>query len=201
MIKALILLSFLSLSSVSFSQNEKEEIIVFQTKLNREYSDSATSPLSKTERQHFKGHTFYPIDLKYRVTATFKRTPDEKPFKMASTRGAARDYVKYGILEFSLNGKKQNLVVYQSLDLLKVEAYRNYLFLPFKDLTNSVETYGGGRFIDLTIPEGNTIILDFNKAYNPFCAYSDMFACPITPAENTLNTEIKAGAKSPEAHH
>jgi uncharacterized protein (DUF1684 family) len=195
--KHLLTFVFIYLTGMLCAQPEKEDILAFQNKLNKEFTDSATSPLSKKERFAFKGHDFYPIDLAYRVKANFTRTPDEKPFKMAATRGEAKNFVKYGIIQFTIYGKEQRLNVYQSLDLIKNEAYKNYLFLPFKDLTNSVETYGGGRFIDLLIPEGNTLICDFNKAYNPFCVYSDNFSCPVTPVENTLNVEIKAGVKGP----
>jgi uncharacterized protein (DUF1684 family) len=188
---------FLCITFLASAQVEKEDILVFQGKLNNEFLDSVQSPLSKKDRMSFKGHDFYPIDLDLRVKATFTRTPAEKPFKMGATRGEARDYIKYGEIRFTINGKEQKLNVYQSLDLLKNAAYKDYLFLPFKDLTNSVETYGGGRFIDLQIPEGTTIICDFNKAYNPFCVYSDNFSCPVTPIENTLNIEIKAGVKGP----
>lgn len=195
--KHLLTFVFIYLTGMLCAQPEKEDILAFQNKLNTEFTDSATSPLSKKERFAFKGHDFYPIDLAYRVKANFTRTPDEKPFKMAATRGEAKNFVKYGIIQFTIYGKEQRLNVYQSLDLIKNEAYKNYLFLPFKDLTNSVETYGGGRFIDLLIPEGNNLICDFNKAYNPFCVYSDNFSCPVTPVENTLNVEIKAGVKGP----
>lgn len=195
--KLVLNLLFMCIAFLASAQVEKEEILVFQGKLNNEFLDSVQSPLSKKDRMTFKGHEFYPIDLDYRVKAAFVRTAAEKPFKMAATRGEAKDYIKYGEIRFTLNGKEHTLNVYQSLDLVKKEAYKDYLFLPFKDLTNSVETYGGGRFIDLRIPEGNTIICDFNKAYNPFCVYSDRFSCPVTPIENTLNIEVKAGVKGP----
>lgn len=193
------LFSILFLSAVALvkAQPEKEDILAFQNKLNDEFLDPKQSPLSEKDRLTFKGHTFYPIDLAYRVTAEFTRTPDEKPFKMAATRGEARDYVKYGEIRFTINGSIQKLNVYQSLELAKRPEYRNYLFLPFHDPTNSVETYGGGRFIDLQIPEGNTLICDFNKAYNPYCVYSDRFSCPVTPIENTLNIPVPAGVKGP----
>lgn len=198
--KYLIAVLFSVIVNSGFAQDALEDITAFQNTLNKEYTDSLTSPLNKTDRNHFKGHTFYTADLSYRVNASFKRTPDEKPFKMATTRGQARDYIKYGEIEFSINKKIYKLNVYQSLDLVKREEYKNYLFLPFKDMTNSVETYGGGRFIDLTIPSGTSLVVDFNKAYNPYCAYNELFSCPIVPAENTLATEIKAGVKAPNNH-
>ena len=73
--------------------------------------------------------------------------------------------------------------------------YFDYLFLPFLDLTNGKTTYSGGRYIDLRIPEGDTIIIDFNKAFNPYCAYSHHYSCPVVPSENYLDFEVRAGVK------
>lgn len=200
--KNLFLISItLLISAFSFSQeNETQEIHTFQKELNQEYSDSLSSPLTHADRLVFKSHEFYPIDLKYRVHAKFLRTPNEKPFKMATTKGVPRDYVKYGEVHFSLNEKQFKLNVYQSLDLIKQEAYINYLFLPFRDYTNDYETYGGGRFIDLMIPKDSMIVVDFNKAYNPYCAYNNKYSCPITPVENFIETDVKAGIKGPKDH-
>lgn len=195
--KRLIFFLFFFAAGFAKAQPEKEDILSFQNTLNREFLDPKRSPLSEKDRLTFQGDTFYPIDLAYRVKATFTRTPNEKPFKMAATRGEAKDYVKYGEIRFQINGIEQKLSVYQSLELVKIPEYRNYLFLPFRDLTNNQETYGGGRFIDLQIPEGNTITCDFNKAYNPYCVYSDRFSCPVTPVENTLTVKIEAGVKGP----
>lgn len=187
--------------NASFAQSkEQKEITTFQSNLNKEYKDSVESPLSRADRLKFKEHQFYPIDSSYRVTASFIRTPNEKTFNMPTTNGKLKEYVKYGEVHFTIHGQKFKLNTYQSLTLIKIEKYKNYLFLPFKDFTNSVETYGGGRFMDLTIPETATIIIDFNKAYNPYCAYSDKYSCPIVPIENSLQIEIKAGIKGPIEH-
>lgn len=102
-------------------------------------------------------------------------------------------------MSFKLNGKNYSLSVYQAdAEVLeKFPEYADLLFLPFKDLTNGKETYGGGRYIDIKTPAGNNVILDFNLAYNPNCAYgSERFSCPIPPKENFLPAQIKAGEKS-----
>lgn len=179
---------------------EKQEIARFREDLYREFTDSARSPLPKEKIAGFAGHSFYPVDLSYRVTAKLKRTPGELPFKMATTQGKPRDYVKYGEALFSLHGKPYKLCIYQNLELAKTSEYKDYLFLPFRDLTNLSDTYGGGRYIDLRIPAGNSITIDFNQSYNPYCAYSDRYSCPITPQENILETGIKAGIKKPAGH-
>ena len=95
---------------------------------------------------------------------------------------------------FLVNNLKLN--IYQNHRLRKMEKYRNHLFLPFTDLTNGEETYGGGRYIDLSIPDSDTIIIDFNKAYNPYCAYSSTRSCPIPPRENDLDLKVEAGVRT-----
>lgn len=116
---------------------------------------------------------------------------------MPTYSGVKKTYVKYGTLRFRLNGRKQSLNVYRSLSLQANAKYKDYLFIPFKDKTNGMISYGGGRYLDLktTDLKDNTYTLDFNKAYNPYCAYSDGFNCPIPPAANHLAIEIKAGEK------
>ncbi|MNH33262.1 hypothetical protein D3C86_1572800 [compost metagenome] len=114
---------------------------------------------------------------------------------MPTTTARKPVYEKYGEAHFKLNGKDLVLSIYQSHSLREKAEYKDHLFLPFMDLTNGEESYGGGRFLDLTIPEDDTIVIDFNKAYNPYCAYNHKYSCPIPPKENDMNTEIKAGVK------
>ncbi|MCF8273267.1 MAG: DUF1684 domain-containing protein [Flavobacteriaceae bacterium] len=167
----------------------------FQKGINAEFKDVTTSPLKEEDRKAFNGLDFFEYDSTYVVKALFTRTANELPFKMKTTTDRLPEYVKYGILEFFLNDEIFQLNVYQNQDLIKKEGYENYLFLPFSDETNGLESYGGGRYIDLRIPETNTVIIDFNSAYNPYCAYNDTYSCPIVPRENYLRTKIKAGVK------
>ena len=134
------------------------------------------------------------------VTAKFVRTVDEQPFKMKTTTDRLPEYVKYGELIFDLKGKPFKLNIYQNQDLIKKEGFEDYLFLPFLDNTNGEESYGGGRYIDMRIPDGDTIIVDFNSAYNPYCAYNEKYSCPIVPRENYLDTEVRAGVKAFKKH-
>jgi len=101
------------------------------------------------------------------------------------------------LVVFSLDGKDCTLNVYQSQSMLASEEYKDYLFLPFNDLTNSAESYGGGRYVEVKIPTDTPgeIVIDFNKAYNPYCAYSEGYSCPIPPAANKLDVEIRAGVR------
>lgn len=185
----LLLLNIVTISAQDISSKE------FQQTLNKEYGDKDESPLTEEDFKNFKGLDFYPIDEKYIVEATFVRTPEEKIFKMKTTGTRTPEYVKYGQLIFSLDGKEFKLNLYQNIDLIKKEGFADYLFLPFSDLTCGKESYIGGRYIDMRIPKEKTVIIDFNKAYNPYCAYNHKYSCPIVPLENDLKIAILAGVK------
>ena len=172
------------------------DILKFQEELNNDFRDPESSPLPDRFRKNFVGLDFFAPDTSYRLSAKFFRVPEAISFMMPTTTGMESEEVVYGIVYFSLNGKEHQLEVYQSKELLDDLEYTDYLFLPFIDTTNGGETYTGGRYIDLNIPKGDTIIIDFNKAYNPYCAYNKKFSCPIVPKVNTLNTKILAGVKA-----
>ncbi len=195
----LVILGLLFISLISCSQQKKDAIIEsakdFQHKLNLEYADIKTSPLTKQDAISFSSLEFYPINKKFVVTADFKRTPNEKPFKMLTTTSRLAEYIKYGIATFTIDSTTYQLNIYQNIELTKKPEYKEYLFLPFTDETTGKESYSGGRYIDLSKPKGNKLTIDFNKAYNPYCAYNEKYSCPIPPAENHLKIEIKAGVK------
>nr|WP_298345481.1 DUF1684 domain-containing protein [uncultured Algibacter sp.] len=172
----------------------------FQKEINSDYKDASKSPLKEKDRKNFESLDFFKFDSAYVVIANFKRTPNEKPFKMKTTTARRPIYVKYGELTFNLKGESFKLNIYQNQGLIEKEGYENYLFLPFLDETNGLESYGGGRYIDARIPEGSTMIIDFNKAYNPYCAYNDKYSCPIVPRKNYLKTRIEAGVKAFDKH-
>ena len=171
------------------------EIIQFQEELNEEYRNPDTSPLLDRHRKDFDGLDFFDPDTNYIVKARFERTPNAIPFMLATTTDRKSEEVLYGIAHFKLNGKEHQLEVYQSLGLIDQEKYEDYLFLPFLDETNGEETYGGGRYIGLTIPKTDTIVIDFNRAYNPYCAYNKKYSCPLVPRQNYLKTRVVAGVK------
>lgn len=172
----------------------------FQKKINSEYKDASTSPLKEKDLKVFKGLDFYPVSDDFKVKATFELTPDSKVFKMATSTDRTPEYRCYGKATFALNGKEYTLEVYQNQKLMTDDEYKDYLFLPFTDETCGFESYGGGRYIDLKIPEGNTIEIDFNTAYNPYCAYNDRYSCPIPPRVNHMDTEVNAGVKVFKKH-
>lgn len=141
---------------------------------------------------------YFPVDKAYRVTADVTLLVGEETFKMPTYDGTSNPYKRYAILNFTINNKPYQLTVYQSAALFQNPQYKNHLFLPFLDLTNGQESYSGGRYIDLStddITNGKATI-DFNTAYNPYCAYSNGYRCPVPPQENILETKIMAGEKA-----
>jgi uncharacterized protein (DUF1684 family) len=190
-------LVLLTLFNVGFAQEKYDVSVVekFQKELNTEYADAKTSPLTVEDLAQFKSLDFYPANEKAFVVAQFTRTENEKPFEMPTSTTRKPMYVKYGEARFLLDGKEFKLNLYRNIELSKKEEYKDYLFLPFSDLTSGKESYIGGKYIDLKIPTGDTIAIDFNLSYNPYCAYNYKYSCPKVPLENDLAIEIKAGVK------
>ena len=189
----------LLITCVVFSQDNTPEFleaVAYQQHENKTFADAQTSILTPQDLKEFTGLDFYPVDLKYRVTASFTATPNELPFLMPTTTDRTPKYVKYGEVYFTIDGVGLQLNVYQSVPPMTDPDYIDYLFLPFTDLTSGDGSYGGGRFLDTTIPKGDTIVLDFNKAYNPYCAYNSAYSCPIPPKENDLLVRVEAGVKA-----
>ena len=188
---------FLALFNFGFAQEKFDIAAVekFQKDLNTEYADVKNSPLIAEDLAVFKTLDFYPINEKFFVTAKFVRTENEKPFEMKTSTTRKPMYVKYGEAHFEIDGKPFQLNIYQNIELSKKEEYKDYLFLPFSDLTCGKESYIGGKYIDMKTPTTDTIVIDFNKAYNPLCAYNHKYSCPKVPLENDLKIEIKAGVK------
>jgi len=166
-----------------------------QKKLKSFYDNDKTTPLSKEEKRAFEGIHFFPIDTTYIVKAHFERLKNQEKFQMPTTGENEPWYIKYAKINFELNNKKHELIVYQNLDLLNEDGYEDYLFLPFLDETNGEETYGGGRYLDVENPHSDTLVLNFNLAYHPYCAYAAGYSCPIVPLENFVETRIESGVK------
>ena len=147
------------------------------------------------DRQFFR---FFPVNEKYKITASFEESNNSKWFSMETSGTMKKIFRVYGILHFSINDTAVTLNIYQSQNLMNTTEYKNHLFLPFSDLTSGEETYAAGRYIDLDIQDikNNKALIDFNKAYNPYCAYvSGKYNCPIPPKENQLPVAIPAGEK------
>ncbi|MDC6352470.1 DUF1684 domain-containing protein [Zeaxanthinibacter sp. PT1] len=176
------------------AETPEEEILLFQQEMNRQFRDPESSPLPDRYRADFEGLDFYEPDTNFRVVARLERTPEALPFSMPTTTDRLALEVVYGVAYFELQGETYQLEVYQEAGSAD-EADTSYLFLPFTDLTNGEETYSGGRYLDLDIPDGDSLLIDFNRAYNPYCVYNKKYSCPIVPKVNHLATAVRAGLK------
>ncbi len=174
----------------------KKGIRKHRKKTERAFRNPDKSPL-RDQANGFEGHDYFDINPEFRVVARLELTPESEPFQLAtSDPERLKTYVRYAILHFELKGEEHTLEVYRSAALQGIRRYRDHLFLPFTDQTTGVSTYGGGRYLDLEVPEGDSLVIDFNLAYNPYCAYrSDGWSCPIPPDANRLDVAIEAGIK------
>ena len=151
------------------------------------------SPIPPQDRPRFKGLQYYPPDSSYRFELEFHEHPEQQVIRMAYTKGNEQDFIRWGEFRFKLDEKQCVIQAYRS------NPEEERLWIPFRDKTSGKETYGAGRYIDLETEKHLTTdgkwILDFNKAYNPWCAYSEEYVCPFIPPENWLEIPIKAGEK------
>ncbi|MEQ1746675.1 MAG: DUF1684 domain-containing protein [Saprospiraceae bacterium] len=192
---------FLFLGSQRLSAQTAHPDIFSETARHRtEYKqDFLTNPRSPLRAADTALLDFFPPDPAWRIVARFEHTPDAQPFDMLTYSGRTKPFRRYGFAHFEIAGTPYRLALYTNLTLAQQEAYRDHLFLPFKDHTNGEATYGGGRYLDLTIGDiaaDGSVVLDLNKVYNPWCAYSDGFNCPIPPAENHLELPVPAGERN-----
>jgi uncharacterized protein (DUF1684 family) len=152
------------------------------------------SPVTPQNRPWFKGLEYYPPDPSYRFELELHEHPEKQAVRMAYTKGNEQDFLRWGEFRFKIAGKELSLQAYKS------SREEETLFVPFKDKTSGKETYGAGRYIDLEPERDRTQewkwILDFNQAYNPWCAYSEAYTCPFVLVENWLEVPILAGEKN-----
>jgi hypothetical protein len=142
----------------------------------------------------FKGLAYFPVDSKYRIDARLMEIDPKKAVALPTSDGKQKSYLEYAYAEFELDGIKSKLLI---LEIMDMGPYRGTLFLAFADKTSAAETYGAGRYLDVKkVPGATSITLDFNEAYNPYCAYNDNYSCPFPPKENILEVAIRAGEKT-----
>jgi uncharacterized protein len=160
---------------------------------DRFMDNGADSPFAK-DSAVFGGLKYFAPDLSYRIAADLTPITNKKVVVLATNDGKEQRYIEYAHATFNMNGVASTLLI---LEVMDMGPARGKLFLAFGDATSGKETYGAGRYLDVTkVPGSTTITLDFNKAYNPYCAYSDAYSCPFPPAENLLEIAIRAGEKS-----
>lgn len=188
------LILFFVTSTTAFAQNYTQEIALHRENYKNNFVAQINSPLQKEDLKHLN---FFNPDSTYSIKAAVKILKNEKIFKMPTYDGTNKEFIRYAQVNFVLNGQRLKLTLYRNIALMANPAYKNLLFLPFNDSSNGESTYGGGRYIDLDVNHivNKQIAIDFNKAYNPYCAYSDGYRCPIPPQENRLTIEILAGEK------
>jgi uncharacterized protein len=162
---------------------------------NTEMLTDEHSPITDEEKTNFKELNYYKPKVSFRKVAKFDRFDQATHFFMKTTTDRLPEYSLYGTVTFRHKGKMYSLNVYQNIELLKKPGYEKYLFIPFNDITNGDETYSGGRFLDVYENDEDSLLIDFNKAYNPYCAYNHKYSCPIPPEANNLPIRIEAGEK------
>ena len=200
----MLVLFLVTVFNMSAQDSYTKEIMKYQYEQNLKFHDKETSPLTAKGLKNFSALSFYKIDKKYKITAKLVKEKDPVIFGMATTTSRKPLYIKYGTITFTLDGKEQSLPIYQNKDFGRDPQYKDYLFLPFTDATSGNGSYGGGRYLDVFTTDENpdgTITIDFNKAYNPYCAYNKKYSCPITPKENTVSVALKAGVKNYQKKH
>ena len=166
----------------------KEEIERVRERYDTLFVKSPNSPLIPEQKADFKGLSYYPIDERYRLIVELIEYQNQYEVTILSTKGNQRKYVRFGYIEFELDDQTNILTIYKPLQ-------GDYLFLPFKDKTTGTETYQGGRYVEIEKAPKGKYEVDFNKAYNPLCAYNDLSDCAGVPNENILQISMLAGAK------
>ena len=162
---------------------------------DRAWKEEPDSPIPAEKRARVLPLRYFPVDPAYSVPAALKLSEDRPVFEMPTSTGTMRKMQRVGILEFTLQGTAT------TLDAFVEDGTRNItsLFVPFADMTTGTDTYSAGRYLDLKPTPTGFYVVDFNRAYNPTCAYSPTWECPYPPAANRLKVAIKAGEKAPAA--
>ncbi len=193
-VRIIIVIAALAIAFLSIWQNREpvsyeEKIRKEREEKNEQFLRSADSPLTEDQKKDFDSLEYFPVDESYRVTADIEEITPVENITVVMNDGMMMDYRKYGIARFSLKGEPISLIVLK-------DTKTGSFFIPFADATSGSSTYGAGRYIDPPRPRGNSIEIDFNKAYNPFCAYNESYQCPFPPKENVLSISINAGEKN-----
>ncbi|WP_268123312.1 DUF1684 domain-containing protein [Roseivirga pacifica] len=197
LVVALIGVTILNFLTIGESTEDYIERIETNRKDRNSQMLSSSSPLKEEDKQSFTGLNYYPVDEKYKVTAKLEMLGARQPIFIESTTGEQLKYIPFAYATFTLEGKPQKLLLYQDWE----ETDPNRLSLMFADETSADETYGGGRYLDVTYRNTNSVVIDFNTAYNPYCHFNDEYSCPIPPRENLMDIPVSAGEKLYKTEH
>ena len=160
----------------------------FRTAKDDFFGGGHDSPLDHEQRHGFSGLRYYPEDPAFRLTVELDATEAGRSEEIETSNGSAEPMIRAGQLHFIVDGRSVHLTAFRSHD-------DGTMFIPFRDATGKTETYPAGRYVEAEPAADGRWLLDFNRAYNPYCAYNDEWRCPLPPVENWLDVEIRAGEK------
>ena len=190
----LVLLYFINETFLS-EENYTKPLLKEREDKDLSFRSRTNSPFTEEDRRDFKNLVYYDPNVAYKVTAKLEDLPKQDTLLMPLTNGSYEPYLRYAIANFELEGQPQRLTLYKKL----AKEEKDQWFVPFTDKTNGFETYGGGRYLDIPYKEdAKTVVLDFNRAYTPFCAFNPEYVCPVPPKDNRLTIAIPAGEKTYE---
>jgi uncharacterized protein (DUF1684 family) len=171
------------------TQQAKSELEQFREEKDYFFKTDRQSPLTREQRAKFTGLNYFPENPALRLEVTVDEFPEKQEIEMQTSTGDVQKYKRFGRFKFNVDGQEAELTLYWD---------GNYFFLPFVDSLAGQETYGAGRYLEPERLNGNRFLVDFNLAYNPYCAYNEAWSCPLTPFENRLKVPVRAGEKMPE---
>ena len=177
----------------------RRQIEAFRRQKDKFFLENPDSPVLQEDKDQGKGLSYFDFDEKYRVNSTLVPEADPGIFRVQTTTGDHKEYTRIGRLEFEIDGQKLCLTAF--MPPADEPLHGNRIFVPFRDKTSGKESYGAGRYLDLNKRESGEYVIDFNRAYNPYCAYSPYYSCPLPPGENKLPIEIRAGEKMYHEDH
>ena len=170
------------------------ELTEFRESKDEFFANDQNSPLTPQQREHFRSLEYYPENPGFRFEVVLEEFPEheKEPTEIITSTGDSNTQIRWGKFSFVVDGQEVSLTVFRDAD-------EEEFFLPFADSTSGSETYGAGRYLDVVALHDGSYLIDFNYAYNPYCAYNEQWTCPIPPAENRLPVAIRAGERSPRA--
>jgi len=163
------------------------DLEIFRAEKDRFFASHPQSPLTPEQQRNFRGLSYFPENTGLRLEVTVDKIPQQEQVTMQTSTGGTQTYTRFGIFTFNVDGQEAALTLYSG---------EHGYFLPFVDSLAGAETYGAGRYLEPEAVEGGKYVVDFNLAYNPYCAYNDLYSCPLTPWENRLKVPIWAGEKA-----
>ncbi len=168
---------------------QKSELEMFREEKDSFFKTNRQSPLTREQKKTFKGLSYFPENPALRLEVSVEEFPEKEEIEMQTSTGDVQKYQRFGRFTFAVDGQEAQLTIFGD---------NENFFLPFADSLSGKETYGAGRYLEPERLDDNRFLVDFNLAYNPYCAYNEAWSCPLTPCENRLKVPIRAGEKLPE---